>query len=225
MRNVLRLNGLVIAADNSGAVGSKPGDAVNVPYETVGYFAARVAFMECLAAGGEPFAAIVQNFSGDDAWLPLCAGIQKAAREAGCSVEITGSTESNFSLLQSATGLVILGKETKPARVYDRENVRYGVVGKPLSGKDVMKKPEDVAPLAVFRLFLDQPFVSALWPAGSKGILHELKEMSGHTGTCGLDLFCSAGPSTCFLIAVDKADSSKAEKIAPVHWFHLSEKT
>ncbi|MFL6559685.1 MAG: ATP-binding protein, partial [Bacillus sp. (in: firmicutes)] len=64
MRDIVRIpfNGedsLIIACDNSGAIGMKEHDLVRVPYETVAYYAFRVAVMECIAAGGVPISVLL----------------------------------------------------------------------------------------------------------------------------------------------------------------------
>ncbi|WP_309090000.1 ATP-binding protein [Domibacillus sp.] len=224
MRDVIRTNGLIIAADNSGAIGEKEHDAVRAPYEVVGYFSARVALMECMAAGGEPFAAVLHNFSGDAAWKALKEGVQRAAAELGCALEVTGSTESNFSMLQSAAGMVIIGRHAREAGRVEGREVQYGVIGKPLVGKEVLECAEDVAPLAVFREIIKMEGVRAVLPVGSKGIAHELEQLSGKKGCCELDMKKSAGPSTCFLVAFEEGAAQRIEKAAGrLYRLHLVE--
>lgn len=219
MRDVIKTSGLIIAADNSGAVGNKQDDIVRVPYETVGYFSARVALMECVAAGGEPFAAILHNFSGDDAWLLLCDGVKQAVAEIGCTLELTGSTESNFVMNQSATGVVIIGRHVRNIDQFDRNTVRYGVIGKPLVGTEVLENPDDVASLAIFKKINSMPGVESVIPVGSKGIRHELEQITGKSFECGLNLEKSSGPATCFIIAVQETAVEAVEQTAEiVHW-------
>src|SRR5699024_6649453 len=101
---------LVIAVDNSGSIGMKTNDHVQVPYDVVSYYNFRVAWMECVSAGAEPISIILHNFSGDEAWSSLIKGIKQGMKELNVeNISITGSTESNFSLHQSAVGLVIIG--------------------------------------------------------------------------------------------------------------------
>ncbi|WP_050181794.1 hypothetical protein [Domibacillus robiginosus] len=214
MRDVIRTNGLVIAADNSGAIGQKEQDAVEAPYEVVGYFSARVALMECIAAGGEPFAAVLHNFSGDTAWTPLQEGVQRAAAELGCKLEVTGSTESNFSMLQSAAGMVIIGRHVRDTDRVEGSRVQYGIVGKPLVGSEVLEYPKDVASLSVFHKVVKMEGVRAVLPVGSKGISYELRQLSGKEGCCELDMEKSAGPSTCFLVAFEEKAAQRIERAA-----------
>jgi hypothetical protein len=222
MRDVIHTNGLIIAADNSGAIGDKPDDAVHVTYDVVGYFSARVALMECMAAGGEPFAAIVHNFSGDEAWSPLCEGIKRAAAEVDCTLEVTGSTESNFVMNQSATGVVVIGRHVRNVDQFDRNAVRYGVIGKPFVGSEVLKNPGDVASLAVFKKIISMPGVESVVPVGSKGIRHELEQLTETSLECGLNLEKSSGPATCFIIAVQEAVMEAVEQEAGIVYWCLT---
>ncbi|MFK2826120.1 hypothetical protein QYG89_10635 [Bacillus sp. B190/17] len=217
-RDVIYTNGLVIAADNSGSVGEKKGDTVQAEYEMVGYFSARVALMECLAAGGEPFAAVIHNFAGEEAWSKLRAGIEQAAREAECSIQMTGSTETNFTMSESAAGITVIGSHARQVDDFDCDSVCYGVIGKPLVGLEVLAEPHAVAPLYLFRKVIEIEGVRSILPVGSKGILHEWRIMSGHTEMkqedveCSLDIEKSAGPATCFLVGFDRT-AEKALKV------------
>lgn len=128
---------------------------------------------------------------------------------------VTGSTESNFPLSQSAVGINVIGLrqgETPDFSAYGKVSV--GLVGLPLLGHEVLSRSEDIAPLSLFhRLSAIHDVV--LWPVGSKGVLHELKRMIHelnlpvHAGSlpgksflpAEVDGYKSGGPGTCFLIA------------------------
>jgi hypothetical protein len=215
MRDVLYIPGgngetLVISSDNSGGIGLKEADHVKVPYETVAYFSFRTAFMENLSAGGYPFAAVLHNFAGDGHWNALAGGIELGAKEAELEgLSVTGSTESNFSLLQSAVGLMIIGKKKgrpEPAPVYTGRE-RLAVIGLPLVGEEVLNEKEGIAPLSLFKEICSMKGVLTL-PVGSKGVLYELnqlftnKEFTLNEVVCkDLDLLKSGGPSCCFIAA------------------------
>src|SRR5699024_11718619 len=93
---------LVIASDNIGAIWMKPLDEVTTPYYVVSYFGFRVAYMDCVAAGGKSFAISLMNFNGDGVWEELLHGIDKGVKELQINdLPITGSTETNFPLQQS----------------------------------------------------------------------------------------------------------------------------
>lgn len=212
MRNALTIpfqgaGSIIIASDNSGAIGMKKDDHVNVPYETVSYFSFRVAVMECIAAGGKPNAIVLTNFCGDEAWEKLTNGIKKGIAELELkNVVITGSTESNFSLTQSAIGVIVIGQ--KPLENMEEkhfnESYKIAVIGKPLVGNEVIDQKDQVAPLPLFQKIRRLDGIT-VWPVGSKGILSELNRVFKNKPflidqvISDVDVGKSSGPATCFL--------------------------
>ncbi|WP_338450778.1 ATP-binding protein [Niallia oryzisoli] len=201
---------LVIASDNSGGIGLKESDLVQAPYEIVSYFSLRVAAMECIAAGGEPFSVFIHNFCEEKSWQAIIAGVERGLDELGMksAVQISGSTESNFQLLQSALGTIVMGKRNQE---YMEKDVSIGamklaVIGSPLVGEEVLDRRDEVLPLSLFK---DMSLLNGvvLLPVGSKGIFHELKVMTGDEAlalesiSCDVDLLKTSGPSTCILAA------------------------
>lgn len=233
MRDVVEIpiNGkgsIVVACDNSGAIGMKPGDVIHVPYETVAYYSFRVAVMECMAAGAEPFTVVLQNFCGEMAWEPLKKGIDKGLNELGIeSLEVTGSTETNFSLEQSAIGVTVLGmrKPSKKTIVDVTEQIDVAIIGLPLVGNEVIEEEAEIAPLSLFNKFCSIEDV-VLMPVGSKGVFHELNKLFPNSafiaGECKVDLYKSSGPSTCFIAVYPKRMKSKVVSIAGRYFNELS---
>ncbi|WNS75919.1 ATP-binding protein [Bacillus sp. DTU_2020_1000418_1_SI_GHA_SEK_038] len=236
MRDVLIIpfNGeesLVIASDNSGGIGLKEMDEVYVPYEVVAYYSFRVAVMECMAAGGAPFAVTLLNFCGEQAWKTLMDGIHRGIEELGLArIQVNGSTESNFSLVQSAAGLTVLGKVQNDAVdncLEFSEETMVAVIGKPLVGNEVVEFEGEVAPLSLFKeLCLLEDVI--LLPVGSKGILYELNQLFSNRTfketevSSSLDIKKSAGPSTCFLAVFSQ--EKKEEIMAEAgRYFHKVE--
>ncbi|MEH7155056.1 ATP-binding protein [Neobacillus drentensis] len=199
---------LIIACDNSGGIGMKEQDHVHVPYEMVAYYAFRVAVMECIAAGGEPISVVLHNFCGNEPWNKLVSGIEKGLSELMLSdVRITGSTESNFQLLQSAIGVVVLGKKSY-AKITDfalANHLNLAVIGLPLVGNEVIELKDQIAPLSIFQK-VSLIKGAMLWPVGSRGILYELNQMfpnekiTQERVVTTVDIMKSAGPSTCFMV-------------------------
>ncbi|WP_255264082.1 ATP-binding protein [Peribacillus butanolivorans] len=142
---------LVVSCDNSGGIGLKEKDLVQVPYEVVGYFSFRVAVMECLAAGGSPMTVVLHNFCGDEAWEALKIGVMKGMDEIGLDLSITGSTESNMPLLQSALGLMVIGKRRNERVMKPILQREMALIGRPLVGEEVMKQQEWIAPLSLYK--------------------------------------------------------------------------
>lgn len=209
---------LILAADNSGAIGRKEHDRVTVSYETLGYFSFRTAVMECMAAGGSPAAVILQNFCGDEAWASLEAGIARGQRELGMDLPHTGSSETNMEMVQSALGILIVGRKEKDLPLNTVE--RIAVIGKPLSGEEVLQNPELMAPLALFKELCGMQDM-VLLPVGSKGIGYEWGRLTGDKALPvpvqdAVDTLASAGPSTCFLAAYPEALEETVRETAGV---------
>ena len=217
---------LVITSDNSGGIGSKKHDVVSVPYETVSYYSFRVAVMECMALGATPISVVIHNFCGDEEWQALVSGVERGIGELGIKeIKITGSSETNMPLLQSALGVVVIGK-MKTNELPDiqlDDNLRFAVIGKPLVGEEVVTEQDAIAPLDLFRWACEQDGIRAVLPVGSKGILYELNQLisSGEVNESAvkinLDIQKSSGPSTCFIVAYDAAVEESVRSKAGSH--------
>ncbi|WP_347548483.1 ATP-binding protein [Pseudalkalibacillus hwajinpoensis] len=216
---------LVITSDNSGGIGRKEKDVVPVPYETVSYFAFRVAVMECMALGATPISVVMHNFCGDSEWKALVSGVERGIQELGLSeISITGSSETNMPLLQSALGVVVIGKmkTNELPEISLSAGLEFAVIGKPLVGEEVVMKPTAIAPLELFRWICEQEGVRAVLPVGSKGILYELNQLVTNETVdesmvqVDLDIYKSGGPSTCFIMAYQSTVEEKLSlKIGP----------
>ncbi|WP_261128907.1 ATP-binding protein [Bacillus sp. Marseille-Q3570] len=196
---------LIITSDNSGAIGEKEMDAVKVGYDIVSYYSFRVAVMECMAAGGTPISVLLHNFCGDEEWGDLVKGIENGLSELDMEhIPVSGSTESNFPMDQSAIGLVVIGKGN-PSQSLLIDGYEAAVIGSPLVGPEVIAQHQKIASLPIFKRLLQLDGVS-VWPVGSKGILYELKQINSkwevqpneHEDS-DIDLGKPAGPSTCFI--------------------------
>lgn len=209
---------IVIAADNNGAIGMKPLDEVRVDYQTVGYYAFRVAYMECVAAGGNPFSIVIHNFNAENAWYELIDGINRGLKEVGLqNIPITGSTETNFELTQSALGLVVLGKKnSREQKAFQRDSREVAIIGKPLVGQDVIDYQSEVAPLWLYKEISEMDGVDLIRPISSKGIKHEVTRQINLEITYPneLDEKVSSGPGTSFLVVYDSEISSQIQKKA-----------
>jgi hypothetical protein len=218
---------LIIASDNSGGIGTKEHDLVRVSYETVAYYSFRVAAMECIAAGGELVSVVLHNFCGDASWSKLINGIQKGLDELNLKdIPITGSTESNFNLEQSAVGLVVIGKKSldkKTEKIFSN-NLKLAVIGMPLVGNEVIDLAHEVVPLSTFQKVSKLEDI-LIWPVGSKGILTELNQMF-HTKEFSKEMLCteldivkSSGPATCFIIAFEQCQEEYIKRLT-AKYFH-----
>jgi hypothetical protein len=221
---------LIIASDNSGGIGMKAADHVKVSYKTIAYYSFRVSAMECIAAGGEPVSVIMHNFCGENTWKELVNGIQKGLAELKLEdVPITGSTESNFDLQQSAVGLIVLGKRalSKKSEKAFSNDLKFAVIGRPLVGNEVIDNKDQVVPLKVF-LEVSKIQDILVWPVGSKGILYEFnqmftdKEFRKDMLNTNLDVLKSSGPSTCFIIAFEQYQEEALKKIANAYYHSIT---
>lgn len=215
---------LIIASDNSGAIGEKEDDAVHVPNEVTGYYTCRVAYMDLLRTKGTPKAIILQNFTGEDAWNDYVTGIQKLLNQTrNPSLPITGSTESNFATLQSGLGFTLIGVRNKGEQ--RRKKVTkldsFAVIGKPLVGYDVIKQKDQIAPISLYEELASMKEVIDLIPVGSKGIEAEWQKLTGVNLSVKttLDVEQSGGPATCFIIAYKKENETKLKQLTK-SYFH-----
>ncbi|MFB1082056.1 ATP-binding protein [Jeotgalibacillus sp. JSM ZJ347] len=196
---------LVMTSDNSGAIGEKPLDEVNVPYEIVAYYAFRTAVMDCFSAGAVPVSVVLHNFCEEAAWGKLHAGVLKGLAEVSVDAAVTGSTESNMVLQQSAVAVTVLGERVRDFKDVSGP-VEWTLAGKPLVGMEVVEQASEVAPLSLVRSYLDDPSVTVIWPVGSKGVAVEWARMSeqlcieASMPDFGVDKNKSAGPATCWIV-------------------------
>lgn len=215
---------LIITSDNSGAIGEKHEDKVSTPNKVVCYYACRVAIMECLAVRGEVRAIVMQNFTSDEAWQDYKSGVEQVLNELRMeTIPVTGSTESNFASLQSGLGLTIVGMRRKEKEQQKwRGNESYAVIGTPLVAEEVINQQEEIAPLWLFKQLCQLEEVRAVSTVGSKGIASAWREWTRREDKldCEVDLGKASGPSTSFLIAFNKSDLDKINKIAGNH-FHI----
>ncbi|MEG0471944.1 MAG: hypothetical protein RR588_06385 [Solibacillus sp.] len=217
MRNAIQVGELIVTIDNSGCIGEKPQDVVQVPHEVTGYFTARTAILEQWCAGAMPVQLLLANFSGDEAWPSYINGFQRVFNEINQPMPpVTGSSETNFQALQSAVSLTMLGKKAFDS---NPDNCRYFVVGEPLVGDEVINNPQKIASLGELYTGLKQGLIQALWPTGSKGIGKEIERFIGSGSyEADLPLQKSAGPSCAVLVAVNEQNLARFVEIitAPI---------
>ncbi|GGP15240.1 hypothetical protein [Oceanobacillus neutriphilus] len=214
---------LVIATDNSGAIGEKESDLVKTSNQIVGKFACRVVLMECLAEYAEPVAVIMQNFTNEEAWQGYESGVREELAAAGIAgLPITGSTESNFQTFQSGLGLTLIGKREKRNSYQWTGGESFAVIGAPFTGQAVLENNRQIPSAGLLKKMADITGVNSITPVGSKGIARTFQQWTGKGAELQseLDLQASAGPATCFLIAFEQESTAEAEQLAG-RLFHL----
>jgi len=222
MRNALKLgNGFVVTTDNSGGIGEKEADIVSAPNDVVSYFAARVAMLEQWAVHAEVESVIIQNFSGDAAWQAYVNGVENILEEVGLtSIQISGSSETNMELMQSAMAVTMIGSITKEAI----SEVTWFIYGQPFVGSEVLDHFEAIADLKKVKEALSSGLVKKIWPVGSKGIQAEARALFADVSLCvqsELDVEKSAGPSTVVFIGVPPESVELAKQHFISEWREL----
>lgn len=220
MRNARMIDDLVITSDNSGAIGQKPDDVVNVLDEVTSYFSTRVVLLEQLACFSLPIEIILLNFTGQNAWRCYIAGIEKLFKEVDLPLpEISGSTETNMPTLQSGFGIMMIGR--KQQREQNVQGLHWYSYGRPLVGNDLLANKEQVANLLEIVQLLKNKQIQQVVPVGSKGVRHELQQLGiegmNYLNELPYDADASAGPSTVVLLAVTAQQKCILEnKLAPL---------
>lgn len=220
---------MVIACDSSGAIGNKERDVVKVEPEILGYFTTQVALMEILAIGARPITIVnALSVEMNDTGERIIKGVKKALEPLKFPEAeiITGSTEENFPVCQTAMGITIIGMLdkktwTRPKTVKDALAV---VVGIPKIGNDVIKDGgKEILSIPYLLELKNNPKVHEILPVGSKGILYELKEMArtNKLAYClddniTLDIYISAGPATCAIISIDEKEYENLKYSFPI---------
>ncbi|MCA1062884.1 ATP-binding protein (plasmid) [Cytobacillus spongiae] len=217
---------LILASDCSGGIGMKEADGVTADPETVGYYCFRVAVMECLSVGAQLQAVQLLNFTSEDAWEEYTRGVKKGLMELGLDgIPITGSSESNMILHQSAIGITCIGKRKKLRHSFPTAaDLAYALIGTPLVGDEVIMQHTSVAPLSLFMRCVHHSSVIDILPVGSKGVFRELsllieKPVRREDITSSLNLDKSGGPATSFIISYNKEDEIDVKKFA-IPFFH-----
>jgi hypothetical protein len=205
---------LVIACDSLGGIGSKVHDLVKTTGEVVGRYTVRVPLMEVIAAGASPIVVVnTLSVEMEPSGQEILYGMRQEMMEAGLGEDflVTGSTEENVPMCQTALGVTVIGKAVQSALRLGKARVGDVVVcvGRPKVGDEVLDGTPAADVLLVRRL-LALPWVREILPVGSKGVLYEAKLMAEGAGAVlnlgpdsALDVKKSAGPATCVLVAMD----------------------
>lgn len=220
---------LVISCDSIGGIGEKKEDRVKAPPEIVGYYGARVALMEVIALGSTPLALInTLSVEMEGYGERILKGIRRAVSELPEEVVIpvTGSSEENFPMVQTALGITVIGNLEKNRvlpPITDGTEALY-LVGLPKVGEEVLKDQGEILSMEDLYHLKNHPGIRDILPIGSKGIAHELKvlgisaEKVDQNKHPALDFYKSGGPSTSALVLMKKEGFKELENIikAPI---------
>ncbi len=215
MRNAIDIgNGFIVTTDNSGGIGEKERDVVAAPDRITAHYAARVALLEQWAAHAEPMTVLLHNFTGDGSWISYVEGVKDLFHEAGLEVPpIRGSSETNMELLQSAVAVTMVGKRK---RVEAAEDLEWYTYGTPLVGQDVLERSKEIASVRLLWKAIEAGVVHRIWPVGSRGVLEEVRMMTGNseaqvetTHPSGK----SAGPATIVILGIQAGKREEAAEL------------
>ena len=204
MRNATVINEYtVVTIDNSGCIGEKQLDVVQVPNDVTAYYSARVNLLEQWCAGAHPTHIFMANFTSEEAWKDYVKGIKRTFDEIGEELPpISGSTESNFQSLQSGISITMIGKIEFDCTF---QNCSWFVIGKPLVGQEVVEQESNVAKLKEIYQLLKLEISKQVWPVGSKGIGSELQRIfPNRKFQCHFPLNKTSGPATSVIVAIEK---------------------
>ncbi|MGF7057492.1 AIR synthase related protein [Brassicibacter mesophilus] len=208
---------LVISCDSCGGIGEKERDIVNAPPDIVGYFTTQVALSEVLAVGATPVTVVnTLAVEMNDTGKKIIDGVKKALQPL-CFDEndiITGSTEENFPVCQTAMGITIIGiADKKNWKIPTTKSEELAVVvGIPKVGNDVLEDGgKEILSIPILQQLVSNSDVSEILPVGSKGILYELEQLAA-TNNLSFELFDnlvvdikkSAGPATCAICSINQ---------------------
>ena len=219
MRNAIEIgNDLIVTTDNSGGIGEKVEDIVFASDRVTAYFAARVTLLEQWSANAEPMTVLIHNFSGSSSWENYVQGVVDLFQEVGIECpEITGSTETNMELVQSAVAVTMIGKKKE---VCLGDELTWFTYGTPLVGNEVMERSDEIASMRQIHEAIDSGIIDRIWPVGSRGIENEARLMTDNPRArvkSVHDVKKSAGPATVIFVAIQPSKS----KLASVHFGSL----
>jgi hypothetical protein len=201
---------LIIAADSLGAIGMKPGDAVQATPELCGRMTARVCLMETLAVGAIPYALIALTCNErEPTGAGLLSGIKAELADSGYpDLSIGGSTEDNMATTMTALGITILSECKQPLWRLSRANDDVYLLGKPYVGEEVIVHMAALPTPRQIRQLRGKTGIGDVIPCGSRGIAWELQVLEEETGlhtkfASEFDISMpgrSAGPATCAIV-------------------------
>nr|WP_281000517.1 AIR synthase related protein [Marinitoga aeolica] len=200
-------------------------DVLKISPYIVGYFGAHVALCENIAYGATSIT-IVNTLSVEmnNTGKEIIKGIKKAAELIDIDTEnvITGSTEENFPTIQTGIGVTVIGiKEKNINFKTEKEDVAV-LVGLPKVGEEVLKS-KSILTLDILKRLRDNDFIHEIIPIGSKGIFHEINEISKLWNlefkllNDNIDIYKSAGPATCAIITLKEENLKNLNIDIPVN--------
>ena len=220
---------MVIACDSSGGIGDKEFDVVKVDPEVVGFYTTQVALMEILAIGANPITVVnALAVEMDPTGLGIIRGVKRALKPLNLPEDqiVTGTTEENIPVCQTAMGMTIIGIINK--NEFRKTTALKGdiavVIGIPKVGDEVIAdKGREILTIDLMLKLIKYKEVNEILPVGSKGILYELGEMARTNDLkycieddLLVDVYRSAGPGTCAIISLNEKNYNLIKENFPI---------
>lgn len=220
---------MAIACDSSGGIGDKEFDVVKVAPEIVGFYTTQVCLMEILAIGAEPITVVnALAVEMDPCGKGIIRGVKRALEPLNLPDDkiVTGTTEENIPVCQTAIGMTIIGIINKSE--FRKTTALKGdiavVVGIPKVGDDVIAdQGKEILTIELLLKLKAYTEINEILPVGSKGILYELGEMATTNNLdfeveedVSVDIYKSAGPGTCAIISLNEKDYPKIKENFPI---------
>lgn len=188
-------------------------DTLKIKWSITGRLTTRVALLEVLSSGAVPqLMTVAISNEPYPTGERILKGVQEELDSAGLTtLPMAISTEKNMLTQQTGLGISVIG-------VSEKHLLRIGTtqsgddvycLGLPKVGPE-LNNPEDTEIVQVkdMQFLLDISGVRDIIPVGSRGILTEAQQLATNLNcqliidpACGLDLYKSAGPSTCLIFS------------------------
>ncbi len=204
---------LVSATDSCGSIGTQKQDALQVSAAIAGAMTAKVALMEILAVGATPLFVSVPVASSPAVANTVLQGVQEIL---GHTLPLMTSSEKNMPTSQTSFGVTITGLVKKEALRVAKAKAgdRLYCAGFPLLGKDVLENEGLVCTAKEVQQLFDSPTVHSILPVGSQGVAKEANILAKESALQvsffpqkEVNLYTSAGPSTCVLFAAPENEA------------------
>jgi thiamine monophosphate kinase len=220
----------VVSCDSLGAIGNKEHDVLKVDEEIVGRTTLKVALSELLSVGAVPL--VISDTLSVEMYPTgekILKGIKRELEENGLNVILTGSTEENFPTSMTGIGITAVGRAKKEDLKIRKvkKGMHIALIGYPRVGNEVLGAKDIMTLKDYIKISKAKEVVEAV-PVGSKGIAYEvgvLEEIYGFRikkdSEIKVDLFKSAGPSTCCLVVCEEKDLDLVKNITDKPFTHI----
>lgn len=200
----------LLSSDVTAGVGPGSNDNIKLEAGLVTRFVMRVALLDILAVGAEPVAVTITTSLPRSSREDLAAAVRASLTAWGChqQIPLTGSSEDNFNLSQTAISITILGKAGlgQVRMIGSQPGHKLYLIGEPVSGAEVLGRQDELVSWKELAFLLDDPETIDVIPVGSRGARDRISRLTRLTDlkfrSAGHPLAeVSAGPATALVIS------------------------